>query len=557
VSLTNGVVAALLVVVLAAIALVAKPPAPPGISEFAPQATKPIAKAPLGQTGEAGSGRGSCSAGTPCGARPTVSARPLAGRPVARPTDRLGVPSALQCYEWPDGSVTQTFDPQSPPCVASWPGAVDGNGGSTSKGVTPNTVTVSVGSSLDPGNPTTAIAKAFVEFLNRHFQLYGRKIVLASHAVDGTYGDPSSQRAAAAKAAQAGAFSAIYTDNSANDDSLFLDNLARKGVIGVNAWTTYVTSAQLEALAPYGWSYHPTFDDEQRNAGTFVCRALAHHPASYAGDPGLRVQTRSFAILYPKPNSGPRPDLQPLRDTLASCGVSAGSIEYVGFPGGSDATDTTNSQVLLDLKQRGISTLMTVGSTLDIPDVMTAASTDSYHPEWFSVTTGDYYSWQYTQVPADETAGLMGIAYWNKSLPHSTSIPFRAFDEVDHGRTDPRAFSNQDDSLYKALLLIASGIQAAGPNLSPASFARGLASLKFPNPERGGAPHFQARVSLRSDRAMVDDYGLWFWRQSEPNHDGAVQNANGNYCYVERGNRFHLGTWPNKDPGFFSATSPC
>ena len=48
---------------------------------------------------------------------------------------------------------------------------------------------------------------------------------------------------------------------------------------------------------------------------------------------------------------------------------------------------------------------------------------------------------------------------------------------------------------YSSLLLLASGIQLAGPNLTPATFQAGLMRAdQFPNPGARGAPYFQARV---------------------------------------------------------------
>ena len=48
--LLNAGVSVTLVLLLAFVALVVKPPAPPGIAEFAPQASKPITKAPNSQS---------------------------------------------------------------------------------------------------------------------------------------------------------------------------------------------------------------------------------------------------------------------------------------------------------------------------------------------------------------------------------------------------------------------------------------------------------------------------------------------------------------------------
>src|SRR4051812_1586119 len=85
-----------LVALLAVVALVVKPPAPPGIAEFAPQAAKPITKAPPGQAAAHGVGVGSCAAGQLCATAPPIVA---SARAVPTTAAAQGVPSALQCYE--------------------------------------------------------------------------------------------------------------------------------------------------------------------------------------------------------------------------------------------------------------------------------------------------------------------------------------------------------------------------------------------------------------------------------------------------------------------------
>src|SRR6185312_7657267 len=104
VTTVNAAVSVALLVLLATIAFVVRPPAPPGIAEFAPQAAKPITKAPPGQTG-AQSATVNCPPGKHCalGDSQAAAKTRTAASPVA------GVPSALQCFSWPDGSVTQTF----------------------------------------------------------------------------------------------------------------------------------------------------------------------------------------------------------------------------------------------------------------------------------------------------------------------------------------------------------------------------------------------------------------------------------------------------------------
>src|SRR4051812_13036236 len=84
----NAIVAVTVLALVAVLALVVKPPAPPGIAAFAPQATKPITKAPLGQAAESGEGEGQCAAGQVC-AGPSASPSPS---PSALPSVGPSVP---------------------------------------------------------------------------------------------------------------------------------------------------------------------------------------------------------------------------------------------------------------------------------------------------------------------------------------------------------------------------------------------------------------------------------------------------------------------------------
>src|SRR5687767_11827874 len=208
----NAVVAVTVLALVAVLALVVKPPAPPGIAAFAPQAAKPITKAPLGQSAELGTGEGQCADGQVCtgpstSPAPSASALPSVGPSL--PSEARGVPSALQCYTWPDGTVTQTFDPQSPPCIASWDDT-KGNGGVTSPGVTATEIRVAlpVNNTVSPTGSWPDL-KPIVDFLNTRYQFYGRKIRIvpfvsqqANAQYTGIFNDPAAQRADASQITQ-------------------------------------------------------------------------------------------------------------------------------------------------------------------------------------------------------------------------------------------------------------------------------------------------------------------------------------------------------------------
>jgi type II secretory pathway pseudopilin PulG len=66
VPVTYGAVAGILLVVIATLALVVLPPAPPSVAEFAPQAQDQIGKALDQQSSQFGTGTGECATGLVC-----------------------------------------------------------------------------------------------------------------------------------------------------------------------------------------------------------------------------------------------------------------------------------------------------------------------------------------------------------------------------------------------------------------------------------------------------------------------------------------------------------
>src|SRR3954468_14799730 len=78
----NGTVVATVLTLVAVLALVVNPPAPPGIAAFAPQASKPITKAPPGQSAQFGTGAGACGQGQVC-AGPSATPKPNTTAPSA------------------------------------------------------------------------------------------------------------------------------------------------------------------------------------------------------------------------------------------------------------------------------------------------------------------------------------------------------------------------------------------------------------------------------------------------------------------------------------------
>lgn len=554
----NGVVGVVLLMLVAFLALVVNPPAPPGVAAFAPQANKPITKAPLNQSSTNGDGDGACAGGQACDlvSQTTTTLK----------TKPRGVPSSLQCFKWPDGSITQTFDPQSPPCIASWDDS-KGNGGATSPGVTATEIRVAL-----PVNSTGATwpdLKPILDFFNTRFQLYGRKITIvpftskqASDQFTGKFNQPESQRADAAQITQLKVFATHdFIDPLHYSWSLpvFRDFLTKNKIISIHGgeMVPYGTEADLVAHKPYEWTYYAPMDALMKNVATMACRQLVGKKATHAGEPELREKTRKFAFLLQADDGlgGPMPGLSTLQEGFASCGQTP---RVVRFSYKERNQPVTTSAALREMENDGVTTVVWFpqggGGTPTHP--WTSADTIGYHPEWIVLGWSNYQTAYELNNSTGQTASAFGVGVWNKMPALNLEMWSRAFSAAGG---DPAVITagNLPDgrAFYQELMLLASGIQMAGPNLTPQSFARGLESTKFPNPGAAGPPFFQGHVGFNDgDTTMVDDM-TQFWMDTRTPGASVSQEPNSNtsrvFCYVAYGRRFALDLWPTTD-GFYA-----
>lgn len=548
----NGSVAIILIAVLAAVALVVRPPAPPGIAEFAPQASKPIQKAPPGQSSSFGSGAGGCSAGlvcaTPAPPRPT-KASAIVAKLMGPPP---GVPSSLQCYSWPNGAVTQTFDPQSPPCVASWPDADKGNGGATSPGVTATQIRVAL-----PVYDKSQLAdvQPWVTFFNSHFELYGRKIILVPFAGQGGQ-TTQTAHADAAKAGELKVFASvdqgmIYTMPAVPN---YQQELARKKIVSVTTGGGFTSEADYTRFAPYEWAYRPPLDTMERAAGTLVCRQLAGHPASHSKE--FATRTRKFAIMVPAGyGDRPTPDASGFTQTMAACGIKADVYAMGGSGAGSDPA------TMAKLNSDGVTTVLIVtgGSCCSnsAPNIMSEAAETSYFPEWIEpggISDEDETYWQEESAVGGEEAGLFGLAPWNRNLAPADTPASRAFNSVSPGF--PATYLQP---VYDQLQMLADGFQMAGPDLTPESFSHALETTDFPNPYAGIGPKYQARVAFQDEHhSEIVDFALVWWNPGATSRTpGRTGGKGGAFCYVKDAHRWDPSQFPTTDEFFNSGKSQC
>jgi hypothetical protein len=101
-----------------------------------------------------------------------------------------------------------------------------------------------------------------------------------------------------------------------------------------------------------------------------------------------------------------------------------------------------------------------------------------------------------------------------------------------------------DIGIYNKLLLLFTGIQAAGPRLTPASFERGLRALP---PHQSGDPFVPTAYFSAGDHAFLKDYALVWW---DSTGDPPGENpAPGCWRLIEDGRRYRAEDWPARQGG--------
>ncbi|MDQ1438529.1 MAG: hypothetical protein QOK43_2158 [Acidimicrobiaceae bacterium] len=534
--LYGGATACLLLVILL-VAMSAPRIAPPAVAEIAPQAVEQIKDAPEEQASTVGTGEGQGGDGLgDDGSGTTGDPKKPSDKPprVSDDPEALDRSSVLHCVGNPP---RQIEDPQSPPCIAIWEGD---NGGATSRGVTADEVTVAVGDPAGAGAYPQALLDDFATFFNKRFQFYGRKLRLVSFPTAGQGAKiEEMQRDASRVADEIGAFAAASYGYEEGRESLYFDELARRKVVSVmqvSFGLPSVDEAHMRRNAPYQWNYTPSADILLRDYGTFLCSTLAHKGAAYSGGAEL-FKLRKFGIIVDTTTKDQLPpvDIRPLQEVLRSCDSEADVVEW--------SAGEQASAMLVGLRNDGVTSILYTGATPTLSTtIMPAATGQGYQPEWLISNFGHQDDDDAaTYFAPDQAQHVLGLQVYSKTLPNEDLPSTWALREA-----NPAEYGGYTNHwIYESLLVLASGIQMAGPRLTPETFQAGLFKTRFPNPGAGAAPYYQATVGFPGVHSFVQDLAP-VWLSSS---DKSVATARApSYCYVFQGRRFKAGTFPDALP---------
>lgn len=529
-------------------------PVPPTLSKVNPQVSNFTSLA----SGSTGNGLGDGGGG---GNQPNTALPPI-GLPAG-----LGQtpPSTYQCV-----AGRQTEDPLSPTCVPFYIGA---NGGSTYQGVTAKEVKVviyhdpvstlqtSQGTSTPPYNtivdvdappkpnehPDIETTRGWEKFFFHRYAAYNRHVHLFIQFGSSESGTGGTESAGTQTADAARAYNEIHpfavVNYAAFGNGVYYNNyMAEHGVLNFGS-VAGRSAAFYKQFAGKQWGYPPPLEYGAAQYANFVCSSLANKPATDMG-PGQAGANgpRKYGYLYTTDKAFPgireQEDLS-IALIKKQCGIVPHHSEHYATNSFSVDVGTTPDEALniaLGFKGDGDTTILwPAGYEAKITGGMNQAN---YYPE---IVVGD----------DDQQANLGGAQYQDQTVwqhawivtsqtyypPADKRICVTEYRTVDQTapRSDVVNFACADYNDFRQLY---TGIQVAGPTLTPTSLDQGFHAIPI---IVSTDPQVPTCYYLAGDYTCVKDDAIEHWSSTARS---TASSQPGCWLMVARGRRYLPGKFP-------------
>lgn len=437
------------------------------------------ATASVGGTGSGASGGGAMAADnggvTASSGAATVggSARSAGG----------GVPVSRAGVKCTAGARQVSWSKWTPACEGRWSG---NNGGATSHGVTATTITMSYRiSNSQEGAALQAIAGAgasdvsetayehdlrvYINYFNTQFELYGRKVVLKPFNGQGDYlqeyqgQDIPGAQADAQSAYSLGAFGDMSMSELITTTP-YAQALAANRVMSFGG--APASQSTYSAMQPYGWNPLAVIDLLGTWMGNLTCQRLNGLPAIFS--PSVATKQRVFGLLQPD-----TPDFNEVGDIVVHLlsGCRAPLAERIRYSPNLSQQSQDMSNAMIQLQSKGVTTVLCLCDGTGNILATDAASSQNYTPEWVTNGIADEDSQRFAKDESDHAISPNGAAYGFQS-----DEALRVYKLADPSNAHQLPEDILDWAYLEALFTF-DGLQAAGPNLNPYTFEKGMWSL--------------------------------------------------------------------------------
>jgi hypothetical protein len=382
------------------------------------------------------------------------------------------------------------------------------------------------------------IDKYGTDFINKHYETYGRHIEYIRYKSQCPTAPPdvATCKEEARKIVAMKPFAVIWGLNVYPE---VFDEFARNGIISLGGWNwadSYFTSRR-----PYRYDLYMTGTKAANHLIEYYCKKLAQKPASNAGllvhaTIGDRTTPRKLGILV---NDTPPlvESAQYIAREISKCEGGRYTPEVVTFVGDTNQAAQIQEAVTSKMINSKSTTVMCWCGPLEMTGFTKSFTAAQYYPEHLVPGIG--------LSDADVFAQTYDPAQWAHAFGPSEISDSRPKPQYQYYAVYKDAGDEANATLasllyYLYMELVGTGIQLAGPKLTPTAFESGLLSSKGWG---GGDPKsVQIRFGPGDYGGYADCREVYF----DPNAVSEFDNAPGAYVVLNDHHRFKVGEWPKE-----------
>lgn len=423
----------------------------------------------------------------------------------------------------------------SPPCFTF----SGDNGGATARGVTEDTVRISHRHIADGHMPATLAqiggvplgedaedmwisTEGLVDWFNENFEFYGRKLELVKY--DGKGSLTSELFGGGQENANVDARQVVDLEVFADATSFtqpYSEALVDQEVIAMGA--PYMSREWFQERYPYAWSNFSDCTSVAELAVQVAVERFMGEPAQFAGG-DLAGRRRTIALIHPDTKEYTT-CAEVAERMIEDAGYEVDQVQSYPFVLGESTTHAT--AILAKLRNNKVTTVACGCDPLMVDALTQQAEQQDYQPEWYMLSTG-FVDWDLTgQIIAngagEQWSRSLGVTPTAPPVPFGESEAYRAF-KVARPDIEPSQFV---DVGFSMLYRLAIGIQMAGPELTPDTFAQGLFNYPGGNGTMGEWKFSPDNPTGAADARMV------YWDPDEPSDFNGEPGT-----YVTVGERF-------------------
>lgn len=507
-----------------------------------------------GVSGTSGpSGSPGAASGTGAAPAATGGAAPAGAAPQTPGVTRGG-------FDCQPGVRQLPFSAYAPPCTAKFEGD---NGGATYRGVTDKEIKLVVRRTADASGPNARavdeanraagsadrgsafeIASVYAELFNKTFELYGRQVVYQHFEGSGIGTDEAQSKGREAACADATAIAddvkgfGVIAYTTAQIESEPFSACAAKKQLFVPRGAAYFPESFFQEWHPYVFNTVMECERIGRDVAEYLGKRLNGKKAKWAGDPVYQTQERAFGVYVPD-NDGYQRCVD-ITETELEQKYGASVTHRVNYQLDVSRFPDQAANAVVQFKAAGVTTLVNACDPISTTFLTQSADAQQWYPEWFIIgvaaqdTDGQARLWS-----AEQTNGhLFGMSQVGSDpkINSKDGEAYRAWKMIRPDSEPPTGFG----LVYFGVLDVFTKLQAAGPNLTPASIAAGVKAL----PDAGGASGAVGTWSYADDHTAIDDSREVYWDGTATGFDGDA----GTYVETYGGKRFRSGQWPAEEP---------